>query len=86
MKYLTPIFLILFIACSQPAKEESAEEISPQKRIKLTTSMGDIVLKLYDETPLHRDNFIKIVEDGVLRSPFPRVSPGCAVLLLVSPA
>ncbi|WP_462251018.1 peptidylprolyl isomerase [Ekhidna sp.] len=68
MKYLTPLFLILFIACSQPAKEESAEEIPPQTQIKLATSMGDIVLKLYDETPLHRDNFIKIVEDGVLDS------------------
>lgn len=32
-------------------------------RIKITTSMGDIVVKLYNKTPLHRDNFIKLVKD-----------------------
>ena len=26
--------------------------------------MGDIVVKLYNETPLHRDNFIKLVKQG----------------------
>ena len=25
---------------------------------------GDITVKLYNETPKHRDNFIKLVEDG----------------------
>lgn len=28
------------------------------------TSLGDVTLKLYNETPLHRDNFIKLVEEG----------------------
>ena len=28
------------------------------------TSMGDIQLKLYNETPKHRDNFIQLVKDG----------------------
>lgn len=32
--------------------------------VLLETSMGDIKVKLYDETPKHRDNFIKLVEDG----------------------
>lgn len=32
-------------------------------KVKLQTSMGDIVVRLYDETPLHRDNFIKLVRD-----------------------
>lgn len=26
--------------------------------------MGTLVVKLYDETPIHRDNFIKLVKDG----------------------
>ncbi len=26
--------------------------------------LGDIVVRLYDETPLHRDNFLKLVKDG----------------------
>lgn len=33
-------------------------------QVKLETSMGDIVVKLYAETPQHRDNFIKLVNDG----------------------
>ena len=32
--------------------------------VKIETSMGNIVVKLYNETPLHRDNFIKLVKDG----------------------
>lgn len=34
----------------------------PGIRIKLTTDSGIIVLRLYDSTPLHRDNFVKLVE------------------------
>ena len=26
--------------------------------------LGDIVVRLYDETPLHRDNFLKLVKEG----------------------
>ena len=26
--------------------------------------MGDIIVRLYDETPLHRDNFIKLAKEG----------------------
>ncbi len=33
----------------------------PGIRIKLTTDSGIIVLRLYDSTPLHRDNFVKLV-------------------------
>ena len=32
--------------------------------VKIETSYGDMVVKLYNETPLHRDNFIKLVQDG----------------------
>jgi len=42
--------------------------------IEISTEYGDIVLKLYDETPLHRDNFIKLIEEGWFEnSPFHRV-------------
>jgi len=32
-------------------------------RVKMYTSMGDISLRLYDETPKHRDNFLKLVNE-----------------------
>jgi cyclophilin family peptidyl-prolyl cis-trans isomerase len=30
----------------------------------IETSLGTMLVKLYDETPLHRDNFIKLVQTG----------------------
>lgn len=35
-----------------------------ETKLKIETSAGDIVVKLYNETPRHRDNFIKLAEDG----------------------
>lgn len=32
-------------------------------KVLLKTSMGDITIALYDETPLHKENFIKLVND-----------------------
>ena len=32
--------------------------------IKIQTTLGDITVRLYDETPKHRDNFIKLVREG----------------------
>ena len=33
-------------------------------KVKIQTMLGDIVVRLYDETPIHRDNFVKLVKDG----------------------
>lgn len=33
-------------------------------RVRIKTSLGDIVVKLYDETPKHRDNFVKLAKEG----------------------
>ena len=33
-------------------------------KVKIQTMLGDIVVRLYDETPIHRDNFIKLVKQG----------------------
>jgi cyclophilin family peptidyl-prolyl cis-trans isomerase len=47
------------------------------KKVCITTLYGDIKIKLYNETPLHRDNFIKLAKesyfDGIL---FHRVIKG----------
>lgn len=37
---------------------------SKERLVELTTNYGTMVLKLYDSTPLHRDNFVKLVESG----------------------
>ncbi len=33
-------------------------------QIKITTDSGVLMVKLYDSTPLHRDNFVKLVKQG----------------------
>jgi len=49
---------------NQPAKQEK------EVIVLMKTSLGDMKIKLYNETPLHRDNFIKLVNekfyDGLL--------------------
>ncbi len=32
-------------------------------RLKIKTTEGDIIIRLYDETPKHRDNFLKLVKE-----------------------
>lgn len=46
-------------------------------RVKIITDSGIVIVKLYDSTPLHRDNFVKLVEQGFYDSlMFHRVIPG----------
>lgn len=33
-------------------------------KVKISTALGDITVRLYDETPAHRDNFIKLAKEG----------------------
>jgi peptidyl-prolyl cis-trans isomerase B (cyclophilin B) len=42
------------------------KEIDAQKMTKvlIKTDMGDITVGLYNDTPLHRDNFIKLAKEG----------------------
>ena len=51
--------LMAWLACSMPS------EIKAQTHeVLLETTMGNIRLSLYDDTPLHRDNFLKLVKNG----------------------
>ena len=33
-------------------------------KVKIQTTLGDIIMRLYDETPIHRDNFVKFISVG----------------------
>lgn len=50
-------------AVETPA-ETTPDSAQKEQLAKITTPMGEIVVKLYNETPKHRDNFIKLVKDG----------------------
>lgn len=41
-----------------------ASQKNQNPRVLIQTSMGDITIELYNETPLHRDNFLKLVKEG----------------------
>jgi len=60
MKSLSTIKVFLLI-CTLFASNCSANE--PTK-IVIITNFGDIELQLYDQTPQHRDNFLKLVNEG----------------------
>jgi peptidylprolyl isomerase len=38
--------------------------IDPAKIVQIDTRLGSIKIKLYDDTPIHRDNFLKLVKSG----------------------
>ncbi len=53
------LITILFIhSCKAPLSNENTN-------IVIKTTLGDIKIRLYDSTPVHRDNFIKLVKSGV---------------------
>lgn len=47
----------------KPVAKTVKQVKAPGVRIKITTDSGVMVLRLYDKTPRHRDNFIKLADD-----------------------
>lgn len=45
-------------------KKETINKTEPMTKVLIETSMGNITIALYNETPQHRDNFIKLVKEG----------------------
>jgi len=59
---IAPIVYIMvsFVFLSSPAK---SQEVKGEYLIKFVTSKGDMLIKLYNETPAHRDNMIKLIKE-----------------------
>ncbi len=55
---------ILILLISVTIFSCSNAEEKGRKKVLISTNMGDMVVELYDETPLHRDNFIKLANEG----------------------
>ncbi len=51
--FISLLFLFLFSSCNS----------GPRKAL-IETNFGNIVVELFDSTPQHRDNFIKLVKQG----------------------
>lgn len=58
---------LALIASCAPSETGDNGEATPVK-IQLTTTYGDITLELSDSTPQHRDNFVKLTQEGAFDS------------------
>jgi len=63
MKKIYYLFVFMFISVSSIwiSCQESAEKVYT---VQISTPLGDMKAILYNETPIHRDNFIKLVKEG----------------------
>jgi peptidyl-prolyl cis-trans isomerase B (cyclophilin B) len=54
------------IAVNDPEPATQPQSITKYRnvKVKITTPMGDMIAELYDSTPKHRDNFIKLAQEG----------------------
>lgn len=53
------------MAVAQDNKNNVMETQNTQDpEVEIKTTEGDIIVRLYNDTPLHRDNFLKLVDDG----------------------
>ncbi len=66
------IILFVMISCGLTTANNQNEETSGSKnepvqqrpRVEISTTYGKMIVELYNETPLHRDNFLKLVNEG----------------------
>jgi len=64
---LAGVISIVLLSCGgflfAQDNEQAEEEIVKDPIVKMHTNYGDITIKLYNDTPQHRDNFLKLVEE-----------------------
>lgn len=60
MRYLTILLLLIGLSADVSAHTDKDKRV----RVRLETTAGTMVMALFDETPRHRDNFLKLVRQG----------------------
>ena len=58
--------MTILTACGAGSKKQN--EMEKRTQVKFETTLGEIVVELYNETPQHRDNFIKLAKEGIYDS------------------
>lgn len=64
--FILAVCLVVLAACGAGSKKST--DMEKRTQVKIETTLGDIVVELYNETPKHRDNFIKLAKEGVYDS------------------
>ena len=68
LKVLLLVFLYLsFWSCNTISKSSNTNE-EQRKTIEMITDYGNMTIELYNETPLHRDNFLNLAKNGAFDS------------------
>lgn len=62
IKHIFVLFLISLLTLNVGAQTLTTDSI--EHEVLLETSKGNIRVKLYNDTPIHRDNFLKLVRQG----------------------
>jgi cyclophilin family peptidyl-prolyl cis-trans isomerase len=63
-KILLALTGVLFVTVAIAQKDSTVRKRDRKRDVLLQTTYGDIVVRLSDSTPLHRDNFLKLVKTG----------------------
>lgn len=66
-KYLILLAAVLFASAvnsNAQTNETMNDKIPAGPTLDIKTTLGDIKIRLYDDTPLHRDNFLKLAKEG----------------------
>jgi peptidyl-prolyl cis-trans isomerase B (cyclophilin B) len=66
IKKITFLFLFFAAMVSCAAQNPKTQENMQEKKyyVLIETNMGNMTVELYNETPKHRDNFLKLVKEG----------------------
>ena len=63
-KFFVLLTGVLLVQLSVAQKEVVIKKKDKKKDVLVQTSMGDMLIRLSDSTPLHRDNFLRLVKQG----------------------
>src|ERR1700750_2746920 len=74
MKKLSLLMIGLFVLMNIASAQQ------PNTYVKIETSQGSCIIKLYNETPVHRDNFIKLAKSHYFdQTTFNRILKGFVI-------
>ncbi len=80
--YAGSCILLFLLGCEvqQTRTSQTADSLLAKPRVLIESSQGNIIIELFDDTPLHRDNFLRLVKAGYYDGLwFHRIVPGFVI-------
>lgn len=67
-KWIIALVAVFFTLSLNAQKDSTLKKKDRKRDVLIQTTMGDMVVRLSDSTPLHRDNFLRMVKIGYFDS------------------